>query len=45
MFEHKLLKDYLQISAFADLMVLEQEEKPYALQKKAIGGATSEMVK
>ena len=38
-------KDYLQISAFLDLVVVEREEVPHALQKKATGGATSEVVR
>ena len=38
-------KDYLQISAFPDLVVVEREEVPYALQKKATGGATIEVVR
>lgn len=29
-------KNYLQINAFLDLVIIEQEEKPYALQKKTI---------
>ena len=45
MLEHKLIKDYLQINAFLDLVVMEQEEKPHALQKKAIERATSEVIK
>ena len=44
--EYKLLrKDYLQINAFPDLVVVEQEEYPHALQKKATRKATSEVVR
>ena len=44
--EYKLSrKDYLQINAFPDLVVVEQEEYPHALQRKATGGATSEVVR
>ena len=32
-------KDYLQISAFPDLVVVEREENPHALQRKATGRA------
>ena len=39
-------KDYLQTNAFANLVVVEQEEYLHALQKKATGGkATSKVVK
>ena len=38
-------KDYLQINAFPDLVVVEREEYPHALQRKATGGATSEVVR
>ena len=38
-------KDYLQISAFMDLVVVEREGVPHALQKKATGGATSKVVR
>ena len=31
-------ENYLQINAFPNLVVVEQEGSPYALQKKAIGG-------
>ena len=37
-------KDYLQINAFSDLVVMEEEESPHALLKKATGGAISEVV-
>ena len=44
--EYKLSrKNYLQINVFPDLVVVKQEEYPYALQMKAIGGATSEVVR
>ena len=33
-------KDYLQINAFPDLVVVEREEYPHAPQMKATGGAT-----
>ena len=33
------------MNAFPNLMVVEQEEKPHALQKKATRGATSEVVR
>ena len=39
MLEHKLIKNYLQINAFLDLVVVEQDESSYVLQKKATGGA------
>ena len=32
-------KDYLQINVFPDLMVVEREGSPHALQRKATGGA------
>ena len=32
-------KDYLQINAFPDLVVVEREGSPYALQRKATGRA------
>ena len=35
MLEHKLIKNYLQINIFSSLVLVEQEESPYALQKKA----------
>ena len=38
-------KDYLQINAFPNLLVVEQEEYPHALQRKATGGATSEVIR
>ena len=38
-------KDYLQINAFPDLVVVEREGNPHALQRKATGGATSEVVR
>lgn len=38
-------KDYLQISTFLDLVIVKQEEVPYALQKKATERATSKMVR
>ena len=38
-------KNYLQINAFLDLVVVEQEEYPHALQKKATRGATSKLVR
>ena len=37
--------DYLQINAFLDLVVVEREECPYTLQRKAIRGATSKVVR
>ena len=37
--------DYLQINAFPDLVVVEREENPHALQRKATGGATREVVR
>ena len=37
--------DYLQTIAFSNLVVVEQEEYPHALQKKAIRGATSKVVR
>ena len=44
--EYKLLKkDYLQINAFPDLVVVEQKEYPHALQRKATRGATSEVIR
>ena len=44
--EHKLLrKDYLQINAFLDLVMVEWEGYSYALKRKAIRGATSEVVR
>ena len=45
--EYKLLrKDYLQINAFPNLVVVEQEEYPHALQRKATGrGATGKVVR
>ena len=44
--EYKLLrKDYLQINAFPDLVVVEREEYPHALQKKATRRATSKVVR
>ena len=39
MLDPKLIKDYLQINVFPDLVVVEQEGSPYALQKKATRGA------
>ena len=39
------MKDYLQINVFPDLVVVEQEEKPHVLQKKATGRATSKVVR
>ena len=45
--EYKLSrKDYLQINAFPNLVVVEQEECPHALQRKATGrGAMSKVVR
>ena len=44
--EYKLSrKDYMQINAFLNLVVVEREEYPHALQRKATGKATSEVVK
>ena len=44
--EYKLSrKDYLQINAFPDLVVVKREEYPHALQRKATRGATSEVVR
>ena len=37
-------KDYLQINAFLDLVVMKQEECPHALQRKATRGVTSKVV-
>ena len=37
--------DYLQINAFPDLVLVEQEECPRTLQKKATKGATSKVVR
>ena len=47
LFGEKILRvaDYLQTNAFPDLVVMEQEEYPHALQKKATGGATSKVVR
>ena len=38
-------KDYLQISAFPDLVVVEREGALHALQRKATGRAVSKVVK
>ena len=38
-------KNYLQIKAFPNLVVVEWEEYPHVLQRKDIGGATSEVVR
>ena len=39
-------EDYLQTSAFPNLVVVERKECPHALQKKATGGgATSKVVR
>ena len=38
-------KDYLQISAFLDLVVVERKGVPHALQKQATRGATTEMMR
>ena len=44
--EYKLSrKDYLHIHAFPDLVVVEQEEYPHALQRKATEGVTTEVVR
>ena len=40
MLEHKLIKDYLQINAFPNLVVVKQEGSFYAKQKKATRGGT-----
>ena len=37
--------DYLQTNAFLDLVVVEREECPRALQKKATKGATNKVVR
>ena len=37
--------DYLQTNAFPDLVVVEREEYPHALQRKATRGATSKVVR
>ena len=37
--------DYLQTNVFSDLVVVEREECPRALQRKAIKGATSKVVR
>ena len=37
--------DYLQTNVFPDLVIVEREEYLYALQRKAIGGAMSKVVK
>ena len=37
--------DYLQTNAFLDLVVVEREECPHALQKKATRGATNKVVR
>ena len=38
-------KNYLQISAFLDLVVVKRKKVPHILQKKAIGKVTSKMMK
>ena len=39
-------KDYLQTKAFPNLVVVEREEYPHALQRKATrGGATDKVVR
>ena len=38
-------EDYLQTNAFPNLVVLEREEYPHALQKKATRGATSKVIR
>ena len=38
-------EDYLQINAFPNLVVIEREEYPHALQRKATRGATSKVVR
>ena len=38
-------KDYFQINAFLDLVVVEQEEYPHTLQIKATRGTTSKVVR
>ena len=39
-------EDYLQTNAFPNLVVVEREEYPHALQRKAIeGGAMSKVVR
>ena len=38
-------KNYLQISAFLDLMIIEQEEVFHTIQKKTIGKAMSKVIK
>ena len=44
--EYKLSrKDYLQTNAFPNLVVVEQEKYPHALQRKATGGAMSKVVR
>ena len=37
--------DYLQTNVFLDLVVVEQEECPHALQKKATREATSKVIR
>ena len=37
-------KDYLQINAFLNLVVVEQEEYPHVLQRKVIGGGVTSKV-
>ena len=38
-------EDYLQTNAFPNLVLVEQEEYPHALQKKATRGATSKVIR
>ena len=39
-------KDYLQTNAFSNLVVVEQEEYPHALQRNATrGGAISKVIR
>ena len=39
------IADYLQTNALPDLVVVEQEEYPHALQRKVTGKATSKVVR
>ena len=47
LFETEVLRivDYLQTNAFPDLVVVEQEEYPHALQKKTIKRAMSKVIR
>lgn len=38
-------KDYLQINGFLDLVVVEQEQNPHTLQKKATERATKKVIR